>query len=186
MVIIIATLVVNKTSKPRRTKGSTDESKLQTNTLVAEVHDKITIEYNKELIKTQQKSSFVSKRVKQGKFEEIKKQIISEVEEDLPTSFTFSYNTAIKRISRQNLHVPFGKNGPCSPLLDIEDNLCELLILFGNTGTALKPPKVIRFTNSLIQGTPTKKNSSLGKRKLDVKALMLNLDMLGCLTSIAS
>jgi hypothetical protein len=56
---------VTKSSKSGRPKGSTDYSKLQTNILVAEVKDKITIEYNKQLISTQQKSKFVSKRVKQ-------------------------------------------------------------------------------------------------------------------------
>jgi hypothetical protein len=72
----------------------------------------------------------------------------------------------MKRISRKTLHVVFGKNGPCSPLLDIEDDLCELLILFGNSGTALKPPEVIHFTNSLIQGTPTKKKTHLLEKEI--------------------
>jgi hypothetical protein len=174
----IATLV-NKTSKPGRPKGSTDESKLRTNTLVAQVRDKITIKYNKELLKAQQKSSFVSNRVKQGTFEDIKKKIISQVEQDLPTSFTFSYNTAMKHISRKTLRVAFGKNGPCSPLIDIEDDLCELLILFGNTGSALKPPEVIRFTNSLIQGTPTQKKLISWKRKSNIKGTDAELGRVG-------
>jgi hypothetical protein len=68
-----------------------------------------------------------------------------------------------------SLSVPFGKNRPLSPLVEIEDDLCELLILFGDTGAALTPPEAIRFTNSVIKGTPIQKKLVQWKRNIKCK-----------------
>jgi hypothetical protein len=144
--------------KTGRPKGLTHESTRLAKINEAEAKDEITKQYFCEL-----KSCTSAKKTKNGLFNSIVQDISSK--RNLPCTFKFTYNAAMKRISRNNMNIPYNQKGPKSPLFKIEDDLVRLLILLGETGAPLTPPQVIRLTNSLIYDTPVQVDLVKWKRQ---------------------
>jgi hypothetical protein len=93
----------------------------------------------------------VQDRVSKGTYQKIHDHV--KKNRNLPSSFSFSYDSCLKCIRRGNCN----PTNNLSPLKDIEEHIVTLLLALAECGNPLTIGNELSLINSLINGTPHQK-----------------------------
>jgi hypothetical protein len=91
-------------------------------------------------------------RVRRGTFTKIHEQAKSS--RNLPSNFSYSYNSVKKRLQRDTTIDEYGiPVGQQSPLQDCEEDIVDIIIKLGKIGSPVSCGEAIFLINDLIDGT---------------------------------
>ena len=156
----------NNRKKHGRPSGATNESKRLFSEKIETAKNNIILNYVKII-----ENDDIGNITKKGLFDCLVKEQV--MQNNLPDTFNFPYNTAISRIRRGNITACGNK----SPLQAVESQFIHILLSMSKIHKCLRPTESLQLINDCIVGTPVQEE--LIKWKLRRNIYFSSVDDLG-------
>jgi hypothetical protein len=179
----VADVVSPPINKGGRPVGTTAAAKVHTTACMKAAKSEITDLYEQMIKEKNEKEG--KNRASNGSFQSLVQKV--KTERNLPESFQFSYYTARNRLrSKIQLDDDANPVGNLSPLFGIEQNIVDLLIILGKTGSPVPMSHGIKLINEMIDGTIHQKRLITYKKIILLANQKTRWDVWGRNTGISS